>query len=208
MFYFALLLACTFMIPVNAAPIIGNLPGNDGAAVIDLDLFKTKAMGFTMGSQMYSLDGVSLRLRMIDFTATPVVQIWSNDSSDNPGTLLVTLGNPSLPANGAGTYVFTPSTPFVLNAGITYWLVVGTTAASTDPSELDWLASNPDTAPTGPGATHFGARYDGDGPPPAGASSLRNLYQLDGSPVPEPATLALMGAGLAVAMIRRIGFRG
>lgn len=182
--------------PAGAAVIIGNLPSNDGAAVIDLDVLKTKAMGFTMGSQSYTLDSVSLRLRLIDYTGTASVQLWSNDGGNNPGVPLATLNNPVLPANGTGTYLFTPSSPFALSAGNTYWLVVSTNSAASDPSELDWLASNPDTNPIGAAASHFGVRYDADGPPPTGSSSLRNSYQIDGTLVPEPASAALAAAGL------------
>lgn len=184
-------------VPALASTIISNLPGNDGAAVIDVDVERTKAMGFTMGAMPYYLDGVQLRLRMIEFSATPVVQLWSNNStSNNPDTMLLTLNNPLLPANGLGTFTFTPAFPFVLDAGATYWLVVGTNSLGNDPSELDWVGSNPDQIPTGAGATHFGARFDLDGPPPTSSSTLLNSYAILGTEVPEPASAALAAIGL------------
>ena len=87
----------------------------------------------------------------------------------------------------------TPLSPFTLQPGMSYWIVVTANA--------DWSASSPEIPPTGI-ATSLGYRFGTD--PPTGPESIQVSFHVDGTPVsasvPEPSSLASAATGLVVAL--------
>ena len=86
----------------------------------------------------------------------------------------------------------TPLSPFTLQPGMSYWIVVTAFA--------DWSASTPGIAPTGI-ATSLGYRFGTD--PPTGPESIQVSFQVDGTPVSLRARALLAGSavtGLVVAL--------
>lgn len=194
------LMVCT---SAMAVPIISNLPGNDGSAstiAASTGNF-AKAAGFTMGASNFSLDSVTLRLRVNDPAATLTVQLFSDAGGAPVGLALVDFTNPVLPA-GMSSFVFVPTAAFLLDAGTTYW--VAATGLSPTSDGIEWLASAPGVAPTGL-ATSAGYTFSSAGVyPPTNGSSIFNSYQVDGTAVvAEPTTLVLSALGLAALGFRR-----
>ncbi len=188
---------------IDAATIITNLNGNDQTASVGLSSTRNKAMGFTMPAGInYRLNAATLRLNSAAVTTNPTVQLWSNGLTNLPNAALVTLTNPAFTV-GTSNFVFTPPTPFTLQAGTTYWL---TAYAKTGTPAFDWMANQPGIVPTGI-ATHFGQNFDTDGPPPTGESVIFNSYSLDATPVPEPVAISialfLVPACLCISRRRR-----
>ena len=66
----------------------------------------------------------------------------------------------------------TPLSPFTLQPGMSYWIVVTANA--------DWSASSPEIRPTGI-ATSLGYRFGTD--PPTGPESIQVSFHVDGTPV-------------------------
>jgi hypothetical protein len=194
---------------VHAQVLITNLPGNDGTSTFmnapsggsnGGGVHDSKAAGFTLPAGLdYTLDSVDLRLNFFNLNSVPVVAIYDNNALNNPGNLLTTLTNPSF-AVGLGTYSFTPTSPFVLNASTTYWAVVHNAAAVAN--SFQWMANSPSLTPTGI-ATTAGYRFSNGPPPPTGNSTTFNSYAVFATPVPEPVSLGFVGIGAAALMLRR-----
>lgn len=184
----------------SADLLISNLPGNDGSQSAGLQNGRIKAMGFTMpAGQDYFLDSADVRLEIGGLAVDPLVRIF-NDVGGAPTSELVELQDPALGV-GIDTYSFTPSSPFVLEAGQTYWLVVYNTGGD----NLNWKASSPSETPTGL-ASHAGSLFSTSaGPnPPTGSSSILTSYAIQGTAVPAPAALSVLAlGGLACARRRR-----
>lgn len=194
----------------SAATIIGNLPGNDGTSTFinapsggsdGGGVLDSKAAGFTMPLGLdYALDSVLLRLNLFNLSSVPEVVLYDTDGGGNPGSPLVAFVNPAF-ALGPGTYSFSPSQPFVLDAGTTYWVVVSN--ATLVANSFQWLANNPSITPTGI-ATSAGYRFDNGAPPPVGVSTVFNSYEVQGTAVavPAPPICVFLGVGVA-AVLRR-----
>ena len=142
----AILLSCTWLRAVN---ILGNLPSNDGwqhgigAQGIPEG---QAAFSFTMPVQDYTLDSLVLRLEVALPQIAPVISLRADDAGGMiPGSLLVMFTNPTL-TDTRDNYTFTPATPFTLQHGVTYWVLV---------DHLDngegyiWRGSAPSLTPTG-----------------------------------------------------------
>jgi hypothetical protein len=189
--------------------LISNLPGNDGTSTFmnapsggsnGGGVHDSKAAGFTLpAGTPYFLTSVDLRLNFFTLDSVPVVAIYDNNASNNPGTLLTTLTTPSF-VTGFGTYSFTPPSPFTLNELTTYWVVVHNAAPVAN--SFQWMASLPSVPPTGI-ATNAGYRFSNGPPPPTGNSTTLNSYSVLATPVPEPGSLILVGVGAAGLLVRR-----
>jgi len=156
-----------------------------------------KAANFVMGAgDDYSLTSVVLGLANIQAEAVPVVELWSDEGTGTPETLLETLTNPGSLAAGANTFTSSGTT---LEASKTYWVAVYASA-----NKFDWLGNNADTSVTSDiGATHTARLYGGSSPGGWNSSSSV-LNQIQVYAVPEPATMAMIGtAGLALILLRR-----
>lgn len=184
----------------SADVLITNLPGNDGSQSAALQGGRIKAMGFTMpAGQDYFLDSADVRLNVTGPGVDPLVRIF-DDAGGVPVSELAELQDPALSV-GIDTYSFTPSSPFILEAGQTYWLVVYNAGGD----GLDWKASSPGETPTGL-ASHAGSLFSTtSGPnPPTGTSSILTSYAIQGTVVPAPAALSMLAlGGLACARRRR-----
>jgi hypothetical protein len=194
--------------------VISNAPGtNDGnlSVVAPLGGGFLKAVGFTMGPDVYHLDSVTLRLaEQSGSTSTLSVVLFGGSAAAPSGPALDGFTTPSIPTL-ASNVTFTPTAPLVLQAGTNYWLEVSGQSDTLD--GIVWYASNPAVTPTGV-ASSLGALFastlgTGGSLEP---SSVINTFQVTGSPVvmpgevPEPPGLIQSGfsvlAGLLLAWWR------
>jgi hypothetical protein len=168
--------------------LISNLAGPDQSSTAFGPGTTTqfKAAGFTLPlGDDYFLDSVTLQLSFAT-TGSAQVDIWSGGGA--PSLPLITLDSP--PQMGAGNFTFTPTAPFILSAGETYWAYV---TAQPGSDNFNWIASS--MAPVGI-ATSAGYNFNGN------PSTFMNKYEVNGTVVPEPMTVTLLGL-LGLAAIRR-----
>lgn len=179
-----------------AVELISNLPGNDATQSASLGGGRIKAMGFKMpAGDDYYLEDVTLRLNIPTSIPDPLVRIY-DDVGGLPNKELVALVDPTLKP-GIDNYAFKAPAQFTLMADATYWVV-----AWSESGTYDWKGSSPAQTPTGL-ATHAGSLFSAtSGPnPPTSPSSIFTSYSVSGTIVPEPASMLLALAG--VALLRR-----
>ena len=143
---------------------------------------------------------VRLQMQLLEGTNRLTIVLAAESGSGSPGALLesITLDDAMTELPGGGI-VFASSTLHpLLQAGTSYWLVVFAPAGDTTAL---WLTSDGDLSDGGNFAASFAAAADGpwfQEPP----FVPRPAFEIGGSgaaAVPEPATLGLLGAGLAGA---------
>jgi hypothetical protein len=137
------------------------------------------------------------QLAMAILSGPNVLQVVLMTSSGGfPGTVLetITLTNAVAPFPPAGIVLANSTLHSTLNSGTQYWLVAFAPDANTS---MSWMQSLSD----------FSSLYRGNsfhsltGPWPE--VGLRGFaLQLEGAPIPEPATLLLLGPALAVMALR------
>ncbi len=152
----------------SSQTLFDNTAGSDngGIAVTETSWLASK---FCTGSQLYTLDSLSLLLDSQDFsgaTGPPSsvrLQIYSSDTvHDKPSTSvgvvmnLFGLTNPISPPQGYGLVKWTPATSFLLSANTCYWAVLSREGGG----NIGEIASF--TSPTGALAT-LGACRSADG---------------------------------------------
>jgi len=106
------------------------------------------------------------------------------------GTLATVVVNPGSPVGPVNLYSSVLTTPFAAAAGTTYWISVFNAAAD---ASWNWLVAD---------AAGNGARQGTNPGPPWDRPASDLAFQL-ATTVPEPATIALLGGGLAFAAARR-----
>jgi hypothetical protein len=148
----------------------------------------------------FTFTQVRLPMQLLEGTNSLTIVLATESGSGSPGLLLesITLNDAMTELPGGGI-VFASSTLHpLLQAGTSYWLVVF--APVGDTTAL-WLTSDGDLSDGGNFVASFNADADGSWfqePPFA----PRPAFEISGSgaaTVPEPATLGLLGAGLAGA---------
>jgi hypothetical protein len=121
--------------------ILGNLPpANDNfGAFIDAGIDDMgsnfinvrRAVSFTVPSQSYPVDHVTLRLRAYVTTAGDIAAVgfYEDNGMDLPGALVGSLlVSPPSASDATGQFDFTPAGPLTLAASTKYWLLVDASA--------------------------------------------------------------------------------
>jgi hypothetical protein len=124
------------------------------------------------------------------------------------GSLLTTFSFGSMPSGAPSFISLLPTSGVSLEAGTTYWLVMGERHGSLDSEYLGWSYAE-GNACIGPGTLGaFGYSTDGGTSWSASTFDTPNPFRLAvnvASPVPEPSSMALMALGLlALLAMRRV----
>jgi hypothetical protein len=159
--------------------------------------FTRTAMGFTM-TKTLALQSAEVQLRALGGSSFAEAELsLYNDAGGNPGSVLFNFNSDPVTISGSlqQNLSFTPSTPFTLQSGTNYWLVLNRVAVA--PTWTDKVAGDPGpVVPAGPSATHLGVRdLVSGGWVDAGSSGFR-MYQLNS--VPEPSMQLLLATSLVL----------
>lgn len=199
----------------QAVTIIGNSPAinRTGFNTYFYDNFGvwSFAVGFTMNEPDYSLTSFSADLRYSSVGVEATAGLYANDGPGgnflgDPGTLLATF-NTVTPTSTFETYTFTLTTPYALNDGSTYFIMLnaigGSAMWSVDNGNIGQNGQTP-TSPGGVASPTSQSRWVGGGT--SFTDTRIPTYEISASAIPEPGTYALLTAGLI--MTCAVGLRG
>lgn len=188
----------TLAASAEASVVLTNMPGNDGTQSQSLSPLRQKAVSFQVdASSSYVVQSALLRLNVLDTAMSPVLTLHLDSGSNTPGALAGTFTNPSSYTLGFGSYQFQSSA--VVLPSTKYWLKLSGTIEEWD---FDWAANSPGITPTG-SWTYLSQLFSTTGGSSWAASGVLNSFELKATPVPEPATLAAIGLGVAGLLRRR-----
>jgi hypothetical protein len=205
-----------FLVGLGLAPwgvargdfIISNYPAGNSLGEVGFIQGASVEVGFSMPSgAAYALDSVTLRLVGLLAPSPSQVALFADNQGAPVGPALVTFNSVTIPSTTETDITVTPTTPFVLLPGKTYWL--GITSTVPNGGYLIWSAARPGVAPTGiasqvvnnqygPGTYLFGTDYPGTN---GGTGSENLTYRVEGHAVPEPSAVVLLGTGLVALAI-------
>jgi hypothetical protein len=163
---------------------------------VDDSGFAMAAQSFITPNQTELLGSVTVKLLGASDGGGPIAFSLNSDSSDQPGSSLVSLGTATPAGSGYSNYLLNPASSVTLNTNTRYW-VVG-----------QYLAA-PSWAYTG--STNFngsGMLSDAGNFPTGNTNWIvfpisEEPYQIQVTAVPEPSTLALLGFGSLGLLVRR-----
>lgn len=158
--------------------------------------FTTLGFGFTTGSGAgWTLDSAVVKLEGIG--STDLVQFSLRaDAGGNPGAIIESLGSTQVP-NGTTDITLTPVGPITLAASTTYWLL----GENTNPNN-SWVytTSDNETGLAGWSISDVTRSFDGT---TWSSRAGTVLAEINVTPVPEPASLLVIGGALAAFARRR-----
>jgi hypothetical protein len=130
---------------------IGNYPVSNDSTGSAFGSSLAKAWGFTAPSTAYKMEGVVVRLGNEDTSAATITYELHNDSSNKPGTTILTSGTLNLAAGSAVSDVSLAfDTPYSLTSGTSYWVVLKASS-----NLVKWAANYPAVNPSSTlGFTH------------------------------------------------------
>jgi hypothetical protein len=190
---------------VRATVVVSNLDGSPQTGFAWNSSTALQGSAFTLDSTFAptQLTAITLRMRAsVNITnPIPVTLKLYNNSGNHPGSQLVNMGtvnveNVEFPFD----YSFTPQSPFTIQPGSKYWVVVakgGSTAAS-----LVWYTTtaSPDPGSDPAAAIPLGIAMSG---PPWTIFPNTGKFKIEGEPVPEPASVMLLAVGALALRGRR-----
>lgn len=178
-----------------------------GADTIASNVGLNLAGGFTMGSSSFVLTSIIWSAGTVGISSTPtsIMQASLYSGSSNPSVFELQMDFQVTSIQFSPQVTLLPHSPFTLQAGTTYWLVL---QAATDSGNLGWSVSS--VPASGNFASYAGAR-SGAGVPPTGTLESNMAFEVNGTAppepppagVPEPSAAILVSTAAAAGLLAR-----